>query len=270
MDSRLSVSALCFPGMPPLEVLETVARIGASHTTLHAAAVAGTGPAKVRARGQAVGVSVEGLIGGLGPNLDETATWDASRSDLARSVDLASEVGAGVVYILAGSRRWCPWEEAAERFASFIAPCIEHAAGAGVSLAVEPAMVMYADLTFVHTARDAFALTARVPGLKVDLDLFHVWTEMDLRDNIASHVSDIGLVQVGDFGAGDRSLPSRAVLGDGLIPTGEIVGWLYQAGYRGIVDLELNGPRIDEEGHLRAATRGAAVLDGILARNPLR
>jgi hydroxypyruvate isomerase len=123
---------------------------------------------------------------------------------------------------------------------------------------------LYADLSFSHTARDAFALADRIPGLWVDLDLFHVWTEPDLRDGISSHAHRISLVQVSDFAAGDRSLAARALPGDGIVPIEEILGWLSDAGYSGIVDLELNGPRIDEEGHLQAARRGALVLDAVL------
>jgi sugar phosphate isomerase/epimerase len=264
MDDRLSISALCFPGMPPLAVLENVAELGATHTTLHVAAVAEAGPATVRSHGEAIGVGVEALIAGVGPTLDDNATWAGTRDRLRGAVDVAAATGADLVYMLTGSRKGSQWDEAVERLGDFISPCIDHAAACGVHLAVEPAMVLYADLTFVHTARDAFALAARIPGLTVDLDLFHVWTERDLRDGITSHVDLIGLVQVGDFAGGDRSLPARAVPGDGLIPIAEILGWLSVAGYDGIVDLELNGPRIDEEGHLRAARRGASALDSIL------
>ena len=264
MHDRLSVSALCFPGMPPLDVLETVAAIGAAHTTLHVAAVAEAGPGAVRSHGESVGVGVDALIAGVGPTLEDPATWAGARDRLKQAVDVATAAGAELVYMLTGSRKGSPWDEAVGRLGDFISPCIDYAGACGVHLAVEPAMVLYADLTFVHTALDAFALVERIPGLKVDLDLFHVWTERDLRDDITSHVHEIGLVQVGDFAAGDRSLPARAVPGDGLIPVGEILGWLGVAGYHGIVDLELNGPRIDEEGHLPAARRGAAALDGIL------
>jgi sugar phosphate isomerase/epimerase len=264
MHDSLSVSALCFPGMPPRDVLDNVAEIGAAHTTLPVGTVIEAGPAAVRSYAEAVGVSVEALIAGLGPTLDDHETWAGSRARLNDSVDVAAAVGAHSVYMLTGSRRWIHWDEAVERFAEFISPCVDHASASGVHLAVEPAMVLYADLTFVHTARDAFALTGSIPGLKVDLDLFHVWTERDLGDGIASHVHEIGLVQVGDFASGDRSLPARAVPGDGLIPIAEILGWLFAAGYTGIVDLELNGPRIDKEGHLPAARRGAWALDTIL------
>src|SRR5204863_6698273 len=142
-----------------------------------------------------------------------------------------------------------------ERFAAFMGPCLEHAATASVALAVEPANVLFADLTFVHSAATAFALAREIPGLRVCLDIFHTWTEFDLRQNIMAGPSLISLVQVSDYVLGDRSLPARAVPGDGGVPIARIVAWLGEAGYRGIIDLELNGPRIDVEGHLLAAAR---------------
>jgi sugar phosphate isomerase/epimerase len=247
-----------------MDVLDMVAGIGAEHTTLHVAAVAEAGPAAVRSYAEGIGVGVEALIAGLGANLNDDDTWSPARARLNESVDVAAAAGAHSVYTLTGSRKWMPWDGAVDRFREFISPCIDYASTSGVHLAVEPAMVLYADLTFVHTARDAFALTERIPGLRVDLDLFHVWTERDLRDGILSHAHQISLVQVGDFSAGDRSLPARAVPGDGLIPIAEILGWLFDAGYTGVVDLEINGPRIDAEGHLIAARRGASTLDAVL------
>jgi sugar phosphate isomerase/epimerase len=250
--------------MPVTEVLDTVAGLGAAHTTLSVGAVALAGPANVLKHSRRVGVGVEALIGGTGPILHEPETWPDFRSQVDAGVDVAAAVGARLVYMLTGSRRWSSWGEAVERFAGFLAPCLEHAADAGVSLAVEPANVLFADLTFVHTAASAFELTRRVDGLKVCFDLFHVWTEPDLRDQILSSASDVGLVQVGDYVPGDRNLPARAVPGDGGIPIQDILGWLRQGGYEWIVDLELNGPRIDEEGHVPAARRGAVELDRIL------
>jgi sugar phosphate isomerase/epimerase len=78
----------------------------------------------------------------------------------------------------------------------------------------------------------------------------------------------ISLVQVSDYVHGDRSLPARAVPGDGGVPIAGIVAWLGEAGYRGIIDLELNGPRIDAEGHLPAAERGAQALNRLLGASP--
>jgi sugar phosphate isomerase/epimerase len=266
MHDRLSVSGLCFPGLSAIETLDVVAEIGAHHTTLQVGAVSQAGPAAVRSRGDALGVAVDALIGGTGPILDEPATWPAARKQLMTAVDLADGVRATTIYMLTGPRKRAPWDEAVERFATFMAPCLEYGAAAGVALAVEPANVLFADLTFVHSAATAFALARTVAGIKVCLDIFHTWTEVDLRQEIMTGVSLVSLVQVTDYVLGDRSLPAKAVPGDGGVPIDDIVAWRCEAGYRGIVDLELNGPRIDAEGHIPAARRGAQVLNRILGQ----
>ncbi len=264
MHHSLSVSGLCFPGLAAVAELDAVAEIGATHTTLPLATVAQAGPTVVRTHGDTVGVDVQALVGGTGPLLDAPATWPAGRGQLMGAVDLAAGVGAKVIYMLTGARKHSPWDQALEQFSTFIAPCMEHAEAAGVALAVEPANVLYADLTFVHSAATAFEFARRIPGMKVCLDLFHTWTEPDLQESIRASAALIGLVQVSDYVLGDRSLPARAVPGDGGIPIDDAVGWLWEAGYRGIVDLELNGPRIDREGHGEAARRGAEALNRIL------
>lgn len=264
MQDRLSVSGLCFPGRSAKEVVDIVAGIGAHHTTLQVKAVSEAGAAAVRAHADSLGVAVEAIIAGSGPVLDEAVTWPAAQKQLRSAIDLADAVGARSIYMLTGPRKRAAWAQAVERFAAFMAPCLEHAAGAGIALAVEPANVLFADLTFVHSAATAFALARTVEGLKVCLDLFHTWTEVDLREQIVAGISLVSLVQVTDYVLGDRSLPAKAVPGDGAVPIEDILGWLCEAGYRGIVDLELNGPRIDAEGHLPAAARGAEALNRIL------
>jgi sugar phosphate isomerase/epimerase len=260
----VSVSGLCFPGSPVGEVLSRVAEIGAQHTTLAVGVVHEAGAAQVRAQAEDYGIGVEALIRGVGPDLHDPTTWAAAREKLIAAVDLAAGVGATTIYMLTGSRRRLSWQEAVDRFATVMAPCLRYAAASRVSFAVEPANTLFADLTFVHTAASACALTRLVPGLTVCLDLFHTWTEFDLETTVATDAALISLVQVTDYVFGDRSLPAKAVPGDGAVPIDTIVGWLCDAGYAGAFDLELNGPRIEAEGHLAAARRGARMLSEIL------
>jgi sugar phosphate isomerase/epimerase len=63
---------------------------------------------------------------------------------------------------------------------------------------------------------------------------------------------------------GDRSLPARAVPGDGVIPLRRITEWLLRAGYRGAFDLELLGPRIEQERQLAAVRRACAYYGDLL------
>ncbi|MER3452759.1 MAG: hypothetical protein C4344_03560, partial [Acidimicrobiia bacterium] len=72
-------------------------------------------------------------------------------------------------------------------------------------------------------------------------------------------------VQLSDYVVGTLRTPDRAVPGDGHIPLGRIVGWLEAAGYRGVYDLELMGPRIEAEGYDRAIPRAVERAGSILA-----
>ncbi len=210
------------------------------------------------------GVQIEALSAAPVIRLDDPTGWAAQQQTLELAIELAAAVGAGTVYCLTGGPGAAPWTEAIAAFAEFLVPILELAEGRGVRLAVEPANVLYADLTCVHTAVAAVEVTRRIPGLGICLDLFHTWTEPSLRQTITAAIDVITLVQLSDLVLGDRSLPARAVPGDGGIPLEAIIGWIVDAGYRGVFDLELNGPRIDAEGHRAAAARAALWLDGVL------
>jgi sugar phosphate isomerase/epimerase len=96
------------------------------------------------------------------------------------------------------------------------------------------------------------------------LDAFHVWTEAGLREEIAANAGLIAHVQLSDMTRGARSLPCRAVPGEGDVPLAAVVRWLLEAGYQGVFDCELNGPAIDAVGHHAAAAQTADWLDKLL------
>jgi len=100
---------------------------------------------------------------------------------LRRRIDDAARIGARVVYMLTGGRGEASWDEAAERFCSAVAPCLEHADRAGVALAIENASGLYADLHIAHTLADTVEL-AEMAGLGVCVDLFHCWAEAHLDE----------------------------------------------------------------------------------------
>jgi sugar phosphate isomerase/epimerase len=74
------------------------------------------------------------------------------------------------------------------------------------------------------------------------------------------------LIQVSDYVLGDRSLPGRAVPGDGTIPIETFIAQALAGGYPHGFDLELIGPRIDREGRLPAARRACDVVGAMLDR----
>ena len=76
----------------------------------------------------------------------------------------------------------------------------------------------------------------------------------------------LSIVQVDDFVVGTRDTPNRVVPGDGDIPLERIIGHLLAAGYKGDFDLEVVGPRIEEEGYGPAIVRSVEAMTAMLAK----
>jgi sugar phosphate isomerase/epimerase len=265
MHDRISVNNLCFPGAPLATDIEHWRSLGARRIGIQTAKMQAEGwdPYLESLRGS--GFEVE-TIAHLNPNrFDDDAETGSFTRELLRTVAAATVLGARTIYITSGARGALTWEETARRFCSAIAPCAEEARRAGVEILVEPAPTLYADLYFTHTLRDAVQL-AEQADLGVCVDVFSCWTEAALHESIERAMKRCHLVQVGDYVLGDRSLPCRAVPGDGAIPLARIIGWILEAGYGGAFDLELMGPRIDREGHCEAVRRAADWLGELLTR----
>ncbi|MFC7674816.1 sugar phosphate isomerase/epimerase family protein [Mycolicibacterium sp. GCM10028919] len=184
---------------------------------------------------------------------------------LDAAVDAAAAIGARCVYMLTGGRDGLTWEQAAERFCDAVAPCRDHAENVGVALAIENASALYADIHFAHSLRDTATL-AEMADLDVVVDLFHCWAEADLTALVERVLPRTQSIQLSDYVLGDRSLPARAVPGDGAIPIERFVRHAIENGYRHGFDLELIGPRIDREGPLDAARRACVTVAAMLDR----
>jgi sugar phosphate isomerase/epimerase len=186
-----------------------------------------------------------------------------AREALSTVIDAAADVGARTVYLLTGGRGGLTWEQAAERFCAMIAPCREHAKRAGVSLAIECASSLYADIHLAHTLRDTITL-AEMGGLGICIDVFHCWAEADFEALVARALPRTELIQLSDYVLGDRSLPARAVPGDGAIPLEAFIAQTLAGGYSHGFDLELIGPRITDEGRFESSRRACEVVSAML------
>ena len=244
--------------------------------SVHSVTFLGAGLPQLRDHWRALGVARLSVIDSevLDPRLAEIVAAEGftvesvyhlfdTADGLSRVIDAAAGVGTRVVYLLTGGRGELGWQQAAERFSAAIAPCVTHAARAGVALAVENASPLYADMHIAHTLRDTITL-AELAGLGICIDLFHCWAEADLLGQLDRALPRTELIQLSDYVLGDRALPARAVPGDGVIPLQDFVARALAGGYRHGFDLELIGPRIDREGRLTAARRAGATVSAML------
>jgi sugar phosphate isomerase/epimerase len=96
--------------------------------------------------------------------------------------------------------------------------------------------------------------------------VFHCWTEADFEALVRRALPRTELIQLSDYVLGDRALPARAVPGDGAIPLEAFVALALTGGYSHGFDLELIGPRIEEEGRFESARRACDVVGEMLNR----
>ena len=199
----------------------------------------------------------------IGFDLTDRSCWPEHQARLVAGVEAAVQVGAGCFVLTTGPAGPLTWEDAAGRCGEAIGPIRAAADDSGIPLVVEHTHSLRADVGFVHSLRDALALAEQV-GIDVLLECNACWTERSLAATIAAGIGRIRLVQVSDYRVGTRCTPDRLVPGDGDIPLRRIIGELLAAGYPGVFDLELIGPRIEAEGYPGAIRRSLAWLDSAL------
>lgn len=181
------------------------------------------------------------------------------RAGLRRAITIAAAVGAPAIIFTTGPAGDLEWHEAVDEFAASLQAVVP----APVELCLEHTNSLRVDVSFVHTLRDAIEL-ARLLDLHVCMEINACWAERDLAHTISEGIDRIGIVQVSDFAVGTLSTPNRLVPGDGDIPLRRIIGQLLAAGYDGVFDVEIVGPRIEEEGYRRAIARSCAYLSDVL------
>ena len=205
------------------------------------------------------GLSVTGLCrGGMFPVLDSKARL-AARDDNRRAVDEALELSAQCLILVAGGlprrpdgaigSKDLPGARAMVR--DGIGELLDYARSGGMPLAIEPLHPMYAaDRACVNTMAQANDLCDELAGrnkgdgLGIAVDVYHVWWDPNLRQEIeraanaspsrllAFHISD-WLVPTVDL------LSDRGMMGDGVIDLPLVRSWMENAGYRGMHEVEI-------------------------------
>ena len=266
MHPRVCLHQVAFMGESTTAFVEFCREAGIAHMTMVNPHLLGEGVfAEAQAALAAGGTSATNLNQPFArfPDIERDSGEAALR--LNEAIEAAAALGAGALYIVTGGRGSLDWEQAAERLANLLAPCRALADERGVRLLVENANLFNADIHIAHTLDDTIRL-AEIAGLGVCIDLGACWFEGDLAAKFARAMPLTGLVQVSDYVAGDRCTPCRAVPGDGAVPLERQIGLLLDAGYGGVFDLELVGPRIEAEGARPASLRAAENLSEILTK----
>ncbi|MCC7390653.1 MAG: sugar phosphate isomerase/epimerase [Phycisphaerales bacterium] len=164
-------------------------------------------------------------------------------------IEEARTLNAEMLVIVAGARPGVPLDDARAMAADALAALAEHASRAGVRLALEPLHPMYAaDRSCINTVRSARDLCDRVshPALVVAVDVYHTWWEPGLAEQIAAlgREQRLAAFHICDFKAEFSDvLLDRGLMGEGVVPIPDIRRAVENAGFTGLVEVEIFSTR---------------------------
>ena len=217
--------------------------------------VAAVGIKRIAAKLRETGIVLSGYCrGGFFPAAD-AAGFAAALEDNRRAIDEAAFLGAPCLVLVVGSLpgalsgrpAYRDIARARREVQDGIAASLEYAKEKGIPLAIEPLHPMQAaDRACINTLEQALDLCDELdPGqtgaLGIAADLYHVWWDPKLREQIARagkkrllayHVCD-WLTPTTDL------LNDRGMMGDGVIELKKCREWVENASYAGFAEVEI-------------------------------
>jgi sugar phosphate isomerase/epimerase len=207
------------------------------------------GEAKGRELLSEMDMSVSSLHWAGGFTGHDGRTFRESLHDALDAVQLAADLQADCLTVLAGSRAGHTKSHARRIFATALRELAECAQALGVQLAVEPMHSGCAqDFTFLTNIPDTLDILASIPHSNVGIvfDCYHMAQDPSVLGWLPSAVPFIRLVQCGDAKCAPLGMQNRCLLGDGCVPIAEIVQTIERYGYEGYYEVELLGEDVEE------------------------
>ena len=165
--------------------------------------------------------------------------------DNKTAIDEAHAIGSDLVVLVCGATPGFTVKENLKMIQEGIETLIPHAEAAGVRLGIEPLHPMYADTrSAVSSLKSANDLAERInsPAVGVTLDVFHLWWEEYLQEEI-SRCSELGKLfsfHICDWKTDMADmLNDRGLMGDGIINVEQIRGWVEDTGFNGFNEVEI-------------------------------
>ena len=266
--SLISINSMTVKPWSLQQLVEGCARAGIGAVSPWRDIVQATGVAQAAKLLRAHGMTVTGLCrGGMFPAADE-AGRRAALDDNRRAIDEAAEIGAQCLVLVVGGLPKGSRDigDARRQVRDALGALLPHARQTGVPLAIEPLHPMYAaDRACVNTLAQANDLCDELgEGVGVAVDVYHVWWDPDLQQQIARAGRRILAYHVNDWLVPTTDLLlDRGMMGDGVIALRGVRAMVEQAGYRGHCEVESFPPGI---GGRAIPTRSCASASSAIRR----
>jgi sugar phosphate isomerase/epimerase len=228
----------------PIELAtEAYAAAGVAGITVWRDALAGRDPVRVGESIRAAGLTPVALCrGGFFVSPDQAARA-AAVADNEQAIREAAALGASMVVLVCGADPAVELPQARDQIVAGIQSVVPLAEELNVQLAIEPLHPMYADSrSAVNTMRSANDMAERIGHrlVGVAVDVYHVWWDPELEDQISRCGDRIFAFHVCDWRTPTRDLLNdRGLMGDGCIPIPKIRGWVEAAGFTGFNEVEI-------------------------------
>lgn len=131
-----------------------------------------------------------------------------------------AELGDTALNVIVGGSATLDLHDARARSIQGLLAFAEKASAAGVRLLIEPFHpLLNRSKSPLNTINECVELCARIPGMLINLDLFHSWWDPTIDWAVSAGDAPIGLLQICDVQcAVDSGLPTRVPLGEGDLP----------------------------------------------------
>jgi len=264
LHPRLSVNSVSSLNWSLSRDLELWQELGIQRAVVQMAKIEAAGSECAMNAIRGSGIGVESVLANPAFTLGEPGLWDRERGALRHVLDTAHALGAVSVYMTTGpAAAKMTTDDAIEAFLAAIAPVLPYGAAMGMTIAVEHSSTMSRDWGCIHSLADLLAVS-RESGIAAVAELQNCWLERGLPGLFRGGISHLALVQVSDYVIGTGERLSRACPGDGDMPLKWLLQELLEAGYSGVFDLELLGPRIEREGYVSVIRRAVGWLSEAL------
>ena len=160
-------------------------------------------------------------------------------------LDEAAEIGAPMMVLVCGSDPHQSLTTSRDQIKEAIEKLIQHATSLGITLTIEPLHPMYADTrSAVNTLEQANDLAEYFdcPAVGVAVDVYHLWWDPNLEDEIArcGRGKNLDAFHICDWKSPTTDmLNDRGLMGEGCIPIEKISNWISAAGFNGFDEVEI-------------------------------
>ena len=175
-------------------------------------------------------------------------TFREAMHDALDAVEVAAQIGADCLVVLAGSRAGHTRNHAKRILTRALSELAEAAQAVGIQLALEPMHAGCAhEFTFLTTVPDTLDIISTIDrsNCGIVFDSYHMAQDKNAINWLPSIVPFIRLVQLGDAKRAPMGEQNRCLLGHGKVPLSAIVQTIEEYGYEGYYEVELLGEDVE-------------------------